>query len=113
MTEELLKRIERNLGPRPLCRDCADFGPRCETTGDLCDPVENRKEIMEQIRQSLASSPCSAADALTLAGELIAMIRVNVYRGSFKECTPEQIDEHLKPWEKRLRALRTKQNESD
>lgn len=82
MTEELLKRIERNLGPRPLCRDCADFGPRCET-GDLCDPVANRKEILEEIRESLASSTCSPKEDLRItesrkfAKDLLADLEVS------------------------------------
>lgn len=34
----------------------------------------------------------------TLAGELIAMIRVNVMRDTFRDATIDQVDEHLKPW---------------
>jgi hypothetical protein len=33
-----------------------------------------------------------------IAGELIAMIRMNVIGRTFEECTIEQIDKHLKPW---------------
>lgn len=40
-----------------------------------------------------------------LAGEIIAMIRVNVMRDTFREATIEQVDEHLKPWIERLAAL--------
>jgi len=41
-------------------------------------------------------------EAKTLAGELIAMIRVNVMRGTFRDATIEQVDEHLRPWIERL-----------
>ena len=37
-----------------------------------------------------------------LAGELIAMIRVNVMRSTFDGATIEQVDEHLKLWVERL-----------
>lgn len=41
----LAERIGRALLPKPVCRDCADDGPRCPTTGELCDPREAAKEL--------------------------------------------------------------------
>lgn len=46
-------------------------------------------------------------DALAeLAGELIAMIRTNVMRDTFREATIEQVDAHLEPWIKQLHAVK-------
>jgi hypothetical protein len=44
--------------------------------------------------------------AATLAGELIAMIRVNAMRGTFATATVEEIEDHLKPWIARLMEIR-------
>jgi hypothetical protein len=42
-------------------------------------------------------------DALAMSyGELIAAVRVNTRRGTFREATVEQIDEWLKPWVDKL-----------
>jgi hypothetical protein len=43
--------------------------------------------------------------SINLAAELIAMIRINVMRDTFREATIEQVDEHLKPWIARLQEL--------
>jgi len=40
-----------------------------------------------------------------IARELTAMIRVNVMWGRFAECSVEQIDEHLKPWNEKIAAV--------
>ena len=40
-----------------------------------------------------------------IARELTAMIRVNVMWGRFSECTVEQIDEYLKPWNEKIAAV--------
>jgi len=41
-----------------------------------------------------------------IAGELIAMIRMNIMLGKFEKCTIEQIDEHIKPWIDNIAALK-------
>jgi hypothetical protein len=41
-----------------------------------------------------------------IARELTAMIRVNVMWGRFAECSVEQIDEHLKPWNEKIAAVK-------
>ena len=46
--------------------------------------------------------------ALELSGELIAMIRVNVMRDSFRDVKIEEADEHLKPWVTRLNKIALK-----
>jgi len=40
----------------------------------------------------------------TVAGELIAMICVNVMHGTFRDATIEQIGEHLKPWIEKVQS---------
>jgi hypothetical protein len=47
----------------------------------------------------------------TIARELIAMIRINVMVGRFAECSVEQIDEHLKPWNEKIAAVKGGNNE--
>ncbi len=52
MTEtDLANRIYRAIKPSPMCRDCADHGPRCPNTGELCDPTECAKELSEAVRK--------------------------------------------------------------
>lgn len=41
-----------------------------------------------------------------IASELIAMIRINVIRDTFKIATIEQVDEHLKQWIERIAAVK-------
>lgn len=41
-----------------------------------------------------------------IASELIAMIRINVMRDTFKTATTEQVNEHLKPWIERIAAVK-------
>jgi len=41
-----------------------------------------------------------------IAGQLIAMIRMNVIGRTFEECTIEQIDKHLKPWIDEIAAVK-------
>lgn len=47
-----------------------------------------------------------------IASELIAMIRINVMRDTFKIATIEQVDEHLKPWIERIAAVKGGADES-
>jgi hypothetical protein len=42
--------------------------------------------------------------AVMLAGELVAVIRVNAMRGTWAEATPEQVYEFLAPWIEKLRV---------
>jgi len=45
-----------------------------------------------------------ADDMRKLAGELVAFIRVNVMRDTFREATIEQVDDALNPFLERLNA---------
>lgn len=45
-------------------------------------------------------------EAATLAGELIAAIRINAMRGTFATAAPEQVDEWLQPFIQRLNTTK-------
>jgi len=64
-----------------------------EKDGDTIDVVD--AEFARELERELD-------EAKTLAGELIAMIRLNVMRDTFRDATIEQVDEHLRPWIERL-----------
>ncbi len=40
-----------------------------------------------------------------LAGELVAIIRVNAMRGTWAAATPQEVDEFLAPWIAKLREV--------
>jgi hypothetical protein len=50
---------------------------------------------------------CEQRDKLAIiAGELIAMIRLNVANGRFADCTIQQIDEHLNPRVEKIASIK-------
>jgi len=52
---------------------------------------------------ALAKSERAQRDALAMSyGELIAAVRVNAMRDTFREATVEQVEEWLKPWVDKL-----------
>lgn len=63
--------------------------------------MAHRIAQIEQQREALAK----------LAGEMIAMIQVNVAQGTFQNATIEQVNEHLKPWIDRLTTLNQNKND--
>lgn len=74
---------------------------------------ESKKEWMERQREKYQHLENTIKEVTeqrnrmkTLAGELIAMIRINVIKGHFEKCTIEQIDEHLKPWIEKIAAAK-------
>ena len=54
----VLERIDRELRPRSMCRDCADGNGRCDS-GELCDPHQRADELMGLLRASLAAPDVS------------------------------------------------------
>lgn len=75
------------------------FGENCE--GEIGE--------WEEIETSTATQPDRFEKSLQLAGELIAMIRVNALRGTFATATSEEVEEHLKPWTARLLEIHTQE----
>jgi len=54
--KDLADRIEAAIRSSPMCRDCADFGPRCPNSGELCDSKESAKELSDMVRTSIPIS---------------------------------------------------------
>jgi hypothetical protein len=61
--------------------------------GAGCTSSENAQRLMDQRDR-----------AVMLAGELVAIIRVNAMRGTWSEANAEQVDEFLVPWIAKLRV---------
>lgn len=59
----------------------------------------------DELQRQLAKAKDQRDRLATLAGELIAMIRVNVMRNTFSSVTFDQMEQHLAPWIARLREL--------
>jgi hypothetical protein len=53
-------------GPKPRCRDCADFDGRCQGDGLPCDPQERALEQITRLRERPASD-CAIREALKYA----------------------------------------------
>ena len=71
--------------------------------------IENNPEGTRLVRGFPEKNTQDCRDcekAATLAGELIAMIRLNALRGTFATATFEEIEDHLKPWIARLMEIR-------
>jgi hypothetical protein len=58
----------------------------------------NFRPFIEHYRKEMDRTTAQRDAIATVAGELVAAIRVNVMRGTFAEATIEQTDEWLKPW---------------
>jgi hypothetical protein len=60
---------------------------------------------LDRLERELAAVTEQRDRLAAIARELTAMIRVNVMWGRFAECSVEQIDEHLKPWNEKITAV--------
>ena len=60
------------------------------------------RESLEMLVDDHNQAIASRNDARTLAGELIAAIRVNTLRGTFAAATPKQVDDWLQPFIQRI-----------
>jgi len=74
---ELSKRVYEAIRPRSMCRDCADHGPRCPNSGELCDPLKKAEELsglVSELEQQLADQEQgidNAVKTIVHQGELI------------------------------------------
>ncbi len=82
---------------KATCCDCGYEMEAVRPGKHQCNHCEEVKYLEEQWEKSR-----------DLAGELIAMIRINVLCEKFNGITIEQVDEHLKPWIERLKNLTLK-----
>jgi hypothetical protein len=78
------------------CGCGADWTPR---------EVYELRDKAERYRLEANSLMMQRDRLAAIARELTAMIRVNVMWGRFAECSVEQIDEHLKPWNEKIAAV--------
>lgn len=87
--------------------DCGKKGHRVYLSGSDEGIVIDSTEALARflVTEPMTSSKDDDKGA-TLAGELIAMIRLNALRGTFATATVAEIDEHLQPWIARLLELR-------
>jgi DNA repair exonuclease SbcCD ATPase subunit len=76
-----------------------------ELTEALSD-LEFRRDLFKLQEQQLNNVRAERDRMAAIARELTAMIRVNVMWGRFAECSVEQIDEHLKPWNEKIAAVK-------
>jgi len=81
---------------------CGNIGGN--TIGEQID-LANRIAKLPQLECELAEAREQRDGLAAIARELTAMIRVNVMWGRFAECSVEQIDEHLKPWNEKIAAV--------
>jgi hypothetical protein len=68
------------------------------------------RKLMEKLERERDEARMERDALQTVAGELIAMIRVNVMRDTFREATIEQVDAHLRPWAKRIASVKADEN---
>jgi hypothetical protein len=89
-------------------------GDRCVCRLSIYDKAtEKNQQVLEERMDAearlIASAP-ELADTneklIRVVGEIIAAVRVNSLRDTFKEATPEQIDTWLQPWVDQLANLR-------
>jgi hypothetical protein len=75
------------------------------------DEARNRITHLESLSwYSRHRAVCAQRDALAMSyGELIAAVRVNAMRDTFREATVDQIDGWLKPWVDKLAAVKGEQ----
>jgi hypothetical protein len=72
---------------------------------EVLSDLEFRRDLFKLQEQQLNDVRAERDRLAAIARELTAMIRVNVMWGRFAECTVEQIDEYLKPWNEKIAAV--------
>ena len=75
-----------------------------EYTGKLYGKIGRRMIPLTLTSEDVDKMERQKDAAVMLAGELVAIIRVNAMRGTWAEATPEQVDEFLVPWIAKLRV---------
>ena len=93
------KRKQYAIGQHDLCCEHLSIGNSHE---DRCDTLF---ESVLSLQDDLTKFKERAAGLETLAGELIAMFRVNAQRGNIN-LKDAELDAHLAPWIERLTKLK-------
>jgi len=92
------------MSDRPTPRTDARIASMVKTPDCLVDA-----DFARELERELAEAREQRDRLAVIAGELIAAVRVNSMRDTFREATTEQIDEWLKPWVDRLAETKGKE----
>jgi hypothetical protein len=63
-------------------------------------------EHVDVLKRELAEAKKQRDRLAVICGELIAAVRINSMRDTFREATPDQIEEWLKQWVDKLAAVK-------
>lgn len=77
----------------------------CGQCGGILQLVRPGKHQCDHC-ETVARLETQRNEATKLAGELLAIIRVNHANDNFAICSPEQLDAFLRPYDARLLAIR-------
>jgi hypothetical protein len=95
------------------CATCGMMASEHISVTSMCKvlrAVSNRESSLlverDKLKRELTEAREQRDRLATIARELTAMIRVNVMWGRFAECSVEQVDEHLKPWNEKIAAVK-------
>jgi hypothetical protein len=71
-----------------------------------CEKMEDELAAQGKLEGELASVTEQRDRLAVICGELIAAVRINSMRDTFREATPDQIEEWLKQWVDKLAAVK-------
>jgi len=92
--------VERDEWKAKYIQQNKDLG--CE----MMDPNGTIWDYAKKLQTELAAVTEQRDKYRDIASELIAMIRINVMRDTFKTATTEQVNEYLKQWIERIAAVK-------
>jgi hypothetical protein len=64
------------------------------------------EDFARTLERELAEARAQRDRLETIAGELIAIMRINVLRGTLQKVNIVQLDEYLKPWREKIAAVK-------
>jgi hypothetical protein len=73
---------------------------------DLDDLRIKHEKTIAELHKTIATLTTQRDRYNLLFSEIIAMIRVNVMRDTFKNCTIQDLEAHLEPWIKRREEVK-------
>lgn len=76
----------------------------------LCDDLDalriKHEKTIAELHKTIATLTTQRDRYNLLFSEIIAMMRVNLMRDTFKNCTIEELDAHLEPWIQRREEVK-------
>ncbi len=106
LANEAIATWKKTREERDEAREYADKLAQGLPDGMLPKDIEVLREANLGLATEVAAVTEQRDRLAAIARELTAMIRVNVMWGRFSECTIEQIDEYLKPWNEKIAAVK-------